>query len=160
MTDIKPEEAGISLIAGFVCRAVKDNVPCKDSLKHISNPDKNGVGSLLISLQDRGGLIYPGSKFLGLTLAVLKFLEKYIDTFHKIPNVSKRVCDLIRVPIRRSGFLKCGCGDTDHDDLILQVVLTKLTSVYFTNSAIFETENEDWQAKCQNKPLSRKVLKL
>jgi len=139
---------------------VADNISCSRCGEFITNSEKNGIGSQIISLQDRGGLMYPSSKFLGLTLAILEFLEKFSGAFRQIDFVSRRLFDLIRPPVERSAILKCGCGDSNHSSLIVKIVLGKLVTVYCTNSAFFETEKEDWQAKCDNKPMSRKVLKL
>jgi hypothetical protein len=141
VTEITPAKAGISLIAGFLCRALVDNVKCSGGGLRVVNLDKNGIGSLLIQLQDRGGLLYPMPRLLGRVFSILEFLKEFNSVFRKLPHISRHLYSLILPSVKQSGIVQCGCENDEHSSLLQKIFLDKLIKIYLNNVASCETES-------------------
>ncbi|KAH6928051.1 hypothetical protein HPB50_010893 [Hyalomma asiaticum] len=119
-----------------------------------SNPDVASVA------MDRGGLFYPSQELLKLLVGLRRFVDYVLEHRRCIRRpletcVKRSVELLVELPI-----LCCGNADTDHRKQLFELISKKFAKPMLSNYALGATDRNAAVRFFENKPLSRKVLKL
>jgi hypothetical protein len=152
---------GASMIGGFCLRQIKEKCSCPEALKHIGTTSPDGPVYDFIKRSDNGAgaLLFPAQGFLELIVVVFKFLEANISVARHWPRAKQRLIELLTPRVHASERIICGCSQEDHSRTLVSMIVTKLVVTFLGNYAKTQSGLED-VPKCNNNPLSRKVLKL
>lgn len=146
--------ASVAFVAGYIIRKVEQKFQCADCISPLLTKTVPGHLLRLISLQDRGGLIYPSGVFVGLVKRISDVIQELLP-FLKYNKTCSQLTELIDSSLKRNPLLSCSPHKTELCTTIIQTVAKPVID----NICLEQTDSVKRKIIC-NKPLSRKVLKL
>ncbi|KAH6931860.1 hypothetical protein HPB50_001191 [Hyalomma asiaticum] len=155
-----PDVASVAMVGGFIVGAACENISCTNCAALMQGPKANTPLLGLIAHQDRGRLFYPSQELLKLLLGLRRFVDYVLEHRRCIRRpletcVKRSVQLLVELPI-----LCCGNADTDHRKQLFELISKKFAKPMLSNYALGATDGNAAVRFFENKPLSRKVLKL
>ncbi|KAL1425321.1 hypothetical protein MTO96_019294 [Rhipicephalus appendiculatus] len=155
-----PKFASVEMVGGFIVRAASESVSCANCIALLQGPKANTPLLGLIAHQDRGGLLYPSQELLKLLVGLRKFVDCVLAHRRCITKplevCVKRSVELLAVlPV-----MSCGNADIAHRKQLFELISKKFIKPMLSNYALSATDRNASVRILENKPLSRKVLKL
>lgn len=145
------------MVAGFLVRMLKDRHPCVEAWKKYQGNREEAMNKL-ISLQDRGGLLYPSKPLVNLVSLIFDILS-LVNNFHQRDALVKS-WNLTLAHYMPMSCLVCGCDDPSHSALIKDLVLKYVCKIYFNNICTNATNIASERPKFSSKPGSKKIKKM
>ncbi|KAH6926681.1 hypothetical protein HPB50_021196 [Hyalomma asiaticum] len=157
-----PDMAAISIVAGYISRVVTEKIECGRCVSLVTKAKGSCTGALdgLIAHQNRGGLCYPTPELVRLLHALKGFVDIMLSdraSLHKPMEtcLAASVEVIVTLPV-----LLCDRCDQSRRRRLMELVCKKFMKPLFTNHAVDFTDKNTVARLYQNKPLSRKCLKL
>lgn len=155
-----PDNASVAVMGGFIIRVASENIPCASCVALLQGPKASTPLLGLIAHQDRGGLFYPSYELVKILVGLKKFVDSILPHRKCLTKplevcVEKSVEILMGLPI-----LSFENTDSDHRKRLLVLITKKFMKPLLTNYMLGTTDRIAVVKMLQQKPLSRKVLKL
>lgn len=151
----------LALIAGFLVRAVHDNVSCEGCLSKIQAPKSSSTTIALIAGVDRGGLSYPTLAFVGFVSLLESTASTVAAVLVKGPQPLKKFSSTVLPALMKNPLFDCSTNDSvSHKAALLNLLLRKFMRPFLANFTNNLTEAHAKRKLLNKKPLSRKVLKV
>ncbi|KAG0441193.1 hypothetical protein HPB47_016017 [Ixodes persulcatus] len=156
--DCKP--AHLDLAAGFLVRAVQDNISCLGCLDTVKVPASSSPTTALIVNIDRGGLFYPRLSFVGFVINLERAASASVTALLKSRRPVQQFLGAVLPAVCRNPLLQCEHDSSeDHRRALATVIERKFMTPFFVNHTrnVSETKRKK---NLKGKPESRKVLKV
>nr|XP_037275313.1 uncharacterized protein LOC119167958 [Rhipicephalus microplus] len=151
----------LALIAGFLVRAVQDNICCEGCLMKIQAPKSSSTTTALIAGIDRGGLSYPSLPFVGFVSVLEGAASKAAAILVKGQKPLQKFSSIVLPSLLKNSLFACTMNDSvSHRAALLNLILRKFMRPFLANYANNLTEAHSKRKLLNRKPLSRKVLKV
>ncbi|XP_075743746.1 uncharacterized protein LOC142802647 [Rhipicephalus microplus] len=153
----------LALIAGFLVRAVQDNICCEGCLMKIQAPKSSSTTTSLIAGIDRGGLSYPSLPFVGFVSVLEGAASKAAAILVKGQKPLQKFSSIVLVlpSLLKNSLFACTMNDSvSHRAALLNLILRKFMRPFLANYANNLTEAHSKRKLLNRKPLLRKVLKV
>ncbi|XP_064469557.1 uncharacterized protein LOC135384276 [Ornithodoros turicata] len=150
----------IILIAGYLVRAVSDNIACHKCIQQMEAPRTQSPTTSIIWNLDRGGLSYPNLQFVGFVGTLILVAEKVAAKMLLTKQPQKQFVNAL-VPVVGNNplFIHSG-GSKEHTEALVRLTLRKFTRPFLTNETRRLSEANEKVKNLAKKPQSRKVLKV
>ncbi|XP_037523600.2 DNA transposase THAP9 [Rhipicephalus sanguineus] len=151
----------LALIAGFLVRAVRDNIMCEGCIMKLESPKSHSTTTAIIAGIDRGGLSYPSIAFVGF-VSLLEFAASRAAALliRRPQPLQKFTCAVLPSVIKNPLF-KCERNDSvAHTTALVKLILVKFLRPFLANFSSNMTETHAKRKLLHSKPQSRKVLKV
>ncbi|KAJ3660023.1 hypothetical protein Zmor_011679 [Zophobas morio] len=146
--------ASVAFLAGYIIKKIDDKFHCDDCLSPLLSFELPGPLLKLIFLQDRGGLTYPNSRFVGVVKQISDIALKMFPLL-KFERACEQLLNIIFPHLEKNPLFKC----EKHKRLVCKFVVTTTVKPVLDNICL-ETTDLVKAKLLQHKPVSRKVLKL
>ncbi|XP_049271008.1 uncharacterized protein LOC125756192, partial [Rhipicephalus sanguineus] len=151
----------LALIAGFLVRAVQDNICCEGCLMKIQAPKSNSTTTALIAGVDRGGLSYRSLPFVGFVSILEGAASKAAAILMKRQKPLQKFSSIVLPSLLKNSLFACTMNDSvSHRAALLNLILRKFMRPFLAIYANNLTEAHSKRKLLNKKPLSRKVLKV
>lgn len=144
----------VAYFAGYIITKIERSLKCDQCVSPFLSKSVPGPLMQLISLQNRGGLLYPNKHFVGLVLIVVDTIQAILPHLenNKIVN---QLQELILPHLVQNPLMCC----TKHRTEVCNIII-KLASVSVLSNKAIDITEQCKSLKLEHKPISRKVLKL
>ncbi|XP_075555958.1 uncharacterized protein LOC142588270 [Dermacentor variabilis] len=151
----------LALIAGFLVRAVQDNIDCLGCIDKLRAPTCTSTTTALIAGIDRGGLSYPTLAFVGFVSLLEGATSKAAAVLVKGPQPLKKFGEVVLPSIVKNPLFMCSTNHSEaHRMELVRLVLKKFMRPFLTNFAGLLTEGNAKRNALNRKPNCRKVLEV
>lgn len=151
----------LAMIAGFLVRAVEDNIECEGCLSNLREPTSSSTTTELIAGIDRGGLSYPSLPFVGLVSHLDGAATSVAPILMKESRPLKNFVSLVLPSLAKNPLFSCKTnGTTTHKMALLELIVKKFMRPFLSNFSRAVTELHVKSKRLSVKPQSRKVLKV
>ncbi|XP_075721826.1 uncharacterized protein LOC119186338 [Rhipicephalus microplus] len=151
----------LALIAGFLVRAIQDNIECEGCLVKLQAPSSSSPTTALIAGIDRGGLSYPTLPFVGFVHHLEQAASRVASVLVKGPQPLKKFSAVVLPSLLKSPLFDCAEDKSvPHKTKLVSVVLQKFMRPFLSNTANGLTVSNAKKKALKTKPTSRKVLKV
>ncbi|KAM7295701.1 uncharacterized protein ISCGN_020974 [Ixodes scapularis] len=151
----------LALIAGFLVRAIQDNIDCEGCLVKLQAPTSRSTTTALIAGIDRGGLSYPTSTFVGFISHLESAASSVAPVLVTVPQPLKKFVNLVLPAVVKNPLFECSKDKTvSHRMALLNIILRKFMRPFLSNFTSKLTETQAKRKRLNSKPMSRKVLKV
>lgn len=150
----------LALIAGFLVRAVQDNIECMGCLDKLRAPTSVSTTALIAGI-DRGGLSYPTLAFVGFITRLKNSASRVAAELVKGPQPLKKFAAVILPSAVKNPLFECLVDKSEaHIMRLLKLIVQKFMRPFSTNFAGHPTERNAKRKLLNKKPCSRKVIKV
>lgn len=146
--------ASVAFVAGYIIRKVEQKFVCDACISPLLTKTVPGHLLRLISLQDRGGLIYPSGIFVGVVKRISDAIQELLP-FLQCNKTCNQLIQLIEPSLKRNPLISCSLHKMELCTTIIQIVAKAVL-----DNICFEQTDSVKRKVVNHKPLSRKVLKL
>ncbi|XP_040354454.2 LOW QUALITY PROTEIN: uncharacterized protein LOC120850237 [Ixodes scapularis] len=151
----------LGLVAGFLVRAVQDNISCLGCLDTVKAPASSSPTTALIVNIDRGGLSYPRLSFVGLVINLEKAASASVTALLKSKRPVQQFLGAVLPALCRNPLLQCEHDSSeDHRRALATVIVRKFMRPFLVNHTRNVSERKRKKKNLKGKPESRKVLKV
>nr|XP_037274625.1 uncharacterized protein LOC119167271 [Rhipicephalus microplus] len=151
----------LALIAGFLVRAIQDNIECEGCLVKLQAPSSSSPTTALIAGIDRGGLSYPTLPFVGFVHHLEQAASRVASMLVKGPQPLKKFSAVVLPSLLKSPLFDCAEDKSvPHKTKLVSVILQKFMRPFLSNTANGLTVSNAKKKALKTKPTSRKVLKV
>lgn len=151
----------LMMIAGFLVRAVEDNIECEGRLSNLWEPTSSSRTTELIAGIDRGELSYPSLPFVGLVPHLDGAATSVAPILVKESRLLKNFVLLVLSSLAKKPCLLCKSdGPTTHKMALLELIVKNFMRPFLSNFSRAVTELHAKSKRRSVKPQSRKVLKV
>lgn len=152
--------ASTALVAGYISRVIKEEASCRSCQGLLEGPQTPSTLLSLIHLQDRGSLVYPKPEFVKILCTIHDFVMEVMASLnHSKRGMQALFASVILPQLKEMTIFQCDDKDDVHTTAVCETVTDRFLSPLMKNYAKQITDNNS-KSKVENKPLSRKVLKL
>ncbi|KAH7944684.1 hypothetical protein HPB51_028602 [Rhipicephalus microplus] len=151
----------LALIAGFLVRAIQDNIECEGCLVKLQAPSSSSPTTALIAGIGRGGLSYPTLPFVGFVHHLEQAASRVASVLVKGPQPLKKFSAVVLPSLLKSPLFDCAEDKSvPHKTKLVSVILQKFMRPFLSNTANGLTVSNAKKKALKTKPTSRKVLKV
>ncbi|KAL1429305.1 hypothetical protein MTO96_016462 [Rhipicephalus appendiculatus] len=151
----------LALIAGFLVRAVQDNITCEGCILKLESPKSHSTTTALIADIDRGGLSYPSIAFVGFVSLLELAASRVAALLMRQPQPLQKFVCAVLPSILKNPLFKCERDDSvAHTTALVKLIILKFLRPFLANVSSNMTEKQAKRKLLHTKPQSRKVLKV
>ena len=146
--------ASVAFLSGYIIKKVEQKFACDECSRQFLSTTTPGPLLKLITYQNRGGLISPNERFVGVIYKLTSTIQNLVPCL-KGENICKKLIDWIHPHLLKNTIFSC----TEHRDAVCRFIITTTAKPVLDNICLRTTDSLK-RLGLKNKPSSRKVLKL
>ena len=146
--------ASVAFLSGYIILKLQQKKQCDDCVAPLLSTTLPGPLMKLITLQDRGGLLYPNEPFVGLVKRIAEITQEVLPhlTFNRTCG---QLIKILEPHLLQNPLLSCQQHQSEFCVMLIVIVARPVLS----NICLEKTDSLK-RKMLDNKPSSRKVLKV